>query len=90
MIYAFAKYVKGANITKLEGVVIEKGSKKYACHFASYVKGANINKLEDVIIKRNDPFWMAVFAQKVKGANIYGVIRNNRNSNNNAWNNINI
>lgn len=71
-IYEFARYVKGANIVKLEDAYIACVSSSFRLKdFAKYVEGANIEKLEDAIIKICDSHDIYYFAKEVEGVNLY-------------------
>jgi hypothetical protein len=64
--YNFAKYVSGANISRLEGVVVQEPYCSY--YFARYIPGANIRRLENIVVQ--DPQWSYYFARNVPGANV--------------------
>jgi hypothetical protein len=64
--YRFARDVPGANIKKLEDVVVQDPFWSY--YFAKNVVGANIRRLEDVVVQ--SPYWSYLFALKIPGANI--------------------
>ena len=70
--YYAAKYIKGANIQKLQDAVIEKDKGKLWCYnFAKYIKGANIQKLQKAIIEYDKTGeWCYYAAKYIKGANI--------------------
>jgi hypothetical protein len=63
--YCFALDVVGANISRLEDVVVQ--DPEYSYWFAKYVPGANIRRLEDIVVQ--DPEWSYIFALDVPGAN---------------------
>jgi hypothetical protein len=46
--YTFAKYVKGADVKRLQKVVIEDGNADFCYLFAKTVKGANVKRLEKI------------------------------------------
>ncbi len=69
-IYNFAKYVKNANIEKLENAIIRTRNAKYISMFAVCIKGANIEKLENAVILTKDNVGIVWFATNVQGANV--------------------
>jgi hypothetical protein len=70
--YRFARDVPGANIKKLEDIVVQDPYWSYL--FAQDIPGANIRRLEDIVVQ--DPeylYWFAwsyYFAMNVPGANV--------------------
>ena len=70
--YYAAKYIKGANIQKLQDAVIEKDKTGEWCYrFADSVKNANILKLQNAIIKKDKTGeWCYNFALFVINVNI--------------------
>lgn len=67
---AFARWVKNANISRLQQVVINSGQSNICFEFAKTVVGADVRALEKVAIYNNDLDVCLKFAKEVKNANI--------------------
>lgn len=67
--YMFAK-INGANIPKLQQIVIRASDPEFAYYFAKNIPGADIGKLEQVVIDSKNPTWLSEFAAQVRGANV--------------------
>jgi hypothetical protein len=64
--YWFARDVPGANIGRLEDIVIQ--DPKWSYYFVNDVPGVNISRFEDIVVQF--PKWSYWFAKDVKGSNI--------------------
>ena len=83
-IYNFAKYVKTADIKKLEQVIIDSNNLKYNLKFAKEIPGADINAHAEVILRSGDPDYNYLFATQIPNSNIMEhrkVIVNSKNEN---------
>lgn len=66
----FAINIKGANVKKLQELVIQNGTARDVTAFAATVEGADIDKLENAVIASGKPGDICNFAYEVDGANI--------------------
>jgi hypothetical protein len=64
--YKFARSVPGANIRKVEDIIVQSPYWSYI--FARYIPGANVSRTEDVVVQ--DPQWSYCFARDVLGSNV--------------------
>ena len=57
-VYWFARYVKGADIGRLQAIILEKGSMEDCFYFSKYVRGVNINLFLNRALNERDIFWI--------------------------------
>ena len=57
-IYWFARYVQGADIDKLQSVILKNGTLEDGFYFVKYVKGSDIQLFLQKAIDKGSKFWM--------------------------------
>ena len=50
----FARHVRGADINRLQEVIINNGDAYYIYNFATDIPGADVNRLQEAIINSGD------------------------------------
>ena len=73
--YFFARYAKGADVSKLQTVMEKKGTLEQCYYYQQFVKGANLDNFIKKAVKENDSFWIEKFVELANDDSQYDEIK---------------
>ncbi|MFQ6724464.1 MAG: hypothetical protein ACLRFE_03965 [Clostridia bacterium] len=65
LLYFFARYSKGADIKRLQQIVLEKGNMEIGYYFVCNVPGAEIHPFIEKAVQTKNTFWVEKFIEKL-------------------------